>query len=276
MEVGFLLEAINAYFPQETAMEEDKTGLQIQCNSNKISGILITLEVTEDVIQECIELNYNTVITFHPLIYKPLTSIEISSRVGKLCSSLIKNSINLISLHTTFDAYLYGTSKILANMLSLTDTTFLVPDKANPNCGMGVIAHSNGLSDMDLISKVHDVCNSPIKFCKRKSTDLLQKIAIVGGSGTSFINEALKQNCDAFITADATYHVFHDVKDKLLLIDVGHYEMEQFVPKGIAAALNTFLLQNAIKFSISKVLTNPVQYFPNHDYYSKQQEYLLK
>jgi putative NIF3 family GTP cyclohydrolase 1 type 2 len=140
---------------------------------------------------------------------------------------------------------------------------------------MGIIASpKKQIDSVELIEKIHNICFSPIRYSSG-GNKIINKIAIVGGSGTSFIPNVLASGCDAFITADVTYHQFHSVKDKLLLIDVGHYEMEQFVPKGIANALNGFLTSNKIKFETSKILTNPIRYFPNgNDYLNKQNEIL--
>lgn len=262
MELELLMNEINATFPVETAMPNDRIGLQIQTENNTVNGLLITLEVTDKVIEECIKNNFNTILTFHPLIYQKLEKISLTDRVGKLCSQLIKNSINLISIHTTFDTYQNGTSKILADKLGLKTIDFLVPDKINDKCGMGIIAAPNEkITAIELIEKVYTVCNSPIRYSDTEHSKNINKIAIVGGSGTSFLQNVLDAKCDAFITADATYHQFHTVKDKLLLIDVGHYEMEQFVPQGIANALGNFLTKNNIKYKITTVLTNPISHY---------------
>ena len=271
MELELLLDAINSTFPVETAMLNDRIGLQIQTEAKTVNGLLITLEVTDEVVEECKKNKFNTILTFHPLIYQKLSTISLCDRVGRLCSKLIKNSINLISIHTTFDAYQYGTSKILADKLGLKTIDFLVPDAKNKNCGMGIIAVTGEeITSTELVQKVYNVCNSPIRFSCTDKLKTINKIAIVGGSGTSFMQNVLDAQCDAFITADATYHQFHSVKDKLLLIDVGHYEMEQFVPQGIADALGNFLASNNIKYETTKILTNPIQYFPDNNYANKQ------
>jgi dinuclear metal center YbgI/SA1388 family protein len=261
MQLKELLLEIDTYFPSETAVSGDRIGLQIQTEKQIVNGILFTLEVTDEVIEECIANNFNTIISFHPLIYSKLSAITLTERVGRLCSKLIKNSINLIVIHTTFDVYEYGTSKILSDLLGLNYQSFLVPDKIKSNCGMGVISvPTNKINTLELVSKVSQVCGSPVKYCGRDDVEL-KKIAIVGGSGTSFVPDVIANGCDCFITADATYHQFHSALDNFILIDVGHYEMEQFVPSGVAKAMNNFLVNNKIDFKVSNVITNPVRYY---------------
>ncbi len=274
MKLTELLELLEEHFPAATAMEGDKIGLQVEC-SEKLGKLLIAFELTDAVLKESIELNCNTIIVFHPLIYKPLAKISLSERVGKLTSKLIKNNINLIALHTTFDAHKLGTSRILANLLGLETKEFLVTDAKYPDCGMGLICESvPPISEEKLVQKVYSVCNSPIRtttFTGKK----ISRIAIVGGSGMSFISDVLKKECDAFITADITYHAFHSEQHRLLLVDVGHYEMEQFVPSGIENILKEIFIAKNIDFYTSKIVTNPIKYFPNNDYYSELQRKLL-
>jgi len=275
MQLEELLIEIGIFFPVATAISGDRIGLQIQTEDQIVNGILFTLEVTDAVIDECIYNNFNTIISFHPLIYSKLSAISLNERVGRLCSKLIKNSINLIVIHTTFDVYEYGTSKILSDLLALNYESFLIPDKIKSNCGMGVIATTTqDITTLELVSKVSEVCCSPVRYCG-KNDKTLKKIAIIGGSGTSFISNVISNSCDCFITADATYHQFHSALDNFTLIDVGHYEMEQFVPFGIAKAMNSFLASNNINFIVSNVLTNPINYYPKNDFLSKQRNNLL-
>lgn len=274
MKLQQLMEELFLKFPKETAMDGDPIGIQVQPDNNEVSGLLITMEVTREVVDEAVLLGFNTILTFHPLIYMPLSKVSYNERVGNLVLELAKHSISLISLHTAFDAYTDGTSKLLTERIGLKVSGFLVPDKKYNDCGMGVIAESDGIDYSILLEKVNSICACPVRYCKGGS-DIVKKIAIVGGSGYSFIDAVLAANCDAFITADVTYHKFHAVKGKVLLIDVGHYEMEQFVPKGIVDAIGNILANNNIKYKTSKIVTNPVVYLSDNDYYSKQ-KYILE
>ncbi|MFC2131403.1 Nif3-like dinuclear metal center hexameric protein [Bacteroidota bacterium] len=273
-----LLKIIDENLPAESAMEGDRIGLQVQSGRHKVESILITLEMNEDVLKEAIKLNCDCIITFHPLIYSPLTAIKDSDRVGNLCSGLIRNSITLIAVHTNYDAFAEGTSKILADRLGLRVIDFLKPDDNFEDKGMGVVAKpKQPLSEEELLELVHNVCKSPIRYSTYKSNTKIDKIAIVGGSGTSFMNNALTCGAQAFITADITYHRFHEVNRDIMLIDPGHYEMEQFVPEGIARLLSEKLNKSEYKsVMVSQALTNPVNYYPDTDKYIQlQKNYLL-
>jgi len=277
MRLDRLLGSIEEFLPEKTAVDGDRIGLQIQGNREEIKKILITLELNDQVIEEAVKLKNDCIISFHPLIYNPLYSITESNRVGRLITKLIQNSIALIVIHTNFDAFSEGTSKILCDKLGLTFEDFLVPDDNMKNCGMGVIGRAKKpLTENELLDKIQKITNSPLRYATGKSGKLLERIAIVGGSGTSFMNQALAKKTDAFITADVSYHQFHAVKGEMTLIDPGHYEMEQFVPEALMNLLAEKLdIKEIETISLSEVHTNPVIYFPDYEYSQKQKHFLL-
>ncbi|ROL62562.1 Nif3-like dinuclear metal center hexameric protein [Bacteroidetes/Chlorobi group bacterium ChocPot_Mid] len=264
-----LLNIIEENFPAASAVNDDKIGLQVQSGRTEIKKILVALELNDEVLKEARKMKCDCIITFHPLIYNPLERINNDNRIGRLCTNLIKNSISLITIHTNFDSFPKGTSYILAEKLNLEIIEFLLPDTYLENRGIGVIAKPKiKIYTDELIKRVYKICNSPIRYSHFNPKKQINKIAIVGGSGFSFLQYAINKKVDAFITADITYHKFHEIDKKMLLIDPGHYEMEQFVPEAIAKFLKMSLTKNDnLKISISNILTNPVKYYPETEKY---------
>lgn len=275
MQLNELIDIIEISLPKATAMEGDRIGLQIQSERNTAEKVLITLEMTDEVVAEAVTNACDCVVSFHPLIYKPLAQISNSDRVGRICSKLIKNDISLIVVHTNFDAHSEGTSKIIADKLNLKIIDFLLPDPNLKGYGMGIIAEPKvKTTDIRLIKDIAEMCMSPLKYCKGKS-EIISKIAIVGGSGTSFMQNAIDAGVDALITADVTYHTFHAAEGNLMLIDPGHYEMEQFVSVGLAKIIIENTANSKCDILLSKVRTNPVGYYPdNENYIDLQKRYL--
>ena len=257
-------------------MEGDPIGLQVQSGRTYVHNVMTALEVTDEVIEEAVENKIDCIIAFHPLIFMPLKSIHDDDRVGRVVSKLIKNEIALIAVHTAFDAFEEGTSKILAEKLDLKITDFLIPDENYSNRGIGLVTEpKDKLSDEELLNNVYRVCNSPLRFNKGK-TNNIKRIAILGGSGSSFINDAIDTEADVFITADVTYHKFHFVNGKMMIIDPGHYEMEQFVPFGLKKLLEENLNNGSLnKIIVTSKLTNPVRYYPGTKDYKILQNKLL-
>ena len=262
MKIEKLLEVVEKVFPVSSAMDGDKLGLQVYPEKREILKLLVTLEITEEVIDEATLNRFDCIITFHPLIYFPLTFLNHTDRIGRLSSLLIKNNISAIAIHTNFDAYINGTSRIFAEKLGLKFDDFLERNINNKDCGMGAIASNNESIGEDIfLNKIQTICKSPLRYVSGAKEEI-QKVAIVGGAGISFLQKALDCGADAFITADISYHYFHKAKNLITLIDPGHFEMEQFVPEGIANVLRNICPKNEIEtIEVSKINTNPVKYF---------------
>ena len=87
----------------------------------------------------------------------------------------------------------------------------------------------------------------------------IKKVAVLGGSGSFAIEDAIDSNADCFITADLKYHDYFKADKKIILADIGHYESEHYTKELILEYLN----EKIPKFAciISKTNTNPVNYF---------------
>lgn len=87
----------------------------------------------------------------------------------------------------------------------------------------------------------------------------IKKVALCGGSGSDLIHSAIAHNADAFVTSDIKYHDFFEADEKLLLIDAGHYETEQFTKE----LFYKIIVKNFPNFAtqFSKIITNPVNYY---------------
>jgi len=87
----------------------------------------------------------------------------------------------------------------------------------------------------------------------------IKKVAVCGGAGSFLTRKAAQKGADIFITADVKYHEFFDAEGKLVLVDIGHYESEQFT----VDLFYDLLAEKFPTFAVlkTKVNTNPVNYF---------------
>jgi putative NIF3 family GTP cyclohydrolase 1 type 2 len=90
------------------------------------------------------------------------------------------------------------------------------------------------------------------------SKKTIKKVAVCGGSGSSFLTNAKAQGADIYISADFKYHDFFYAENDIIIADIGHYESEQFTKE----LIYDLLTENFTKFAIrlSKVNTNPINY----------------
>ncbi len=137
----------------------------------------------------------------------------------------------------------------------------------NLNYGFGAI----GTLEKSMTAKefLSHTCNTlktnDVRFTNGKRGKT-KKVAVCGGSGSELLGEAIKQEVDAFITADVKYHTFQDGENKILFIDAGHYETEIHSLNIVKKKLEKFIKinkesVNVFKFSGS---TNPIKYYNNN------------
>lgn len=87
----------------------------------------------------------------------------------------------------------------------------------------------------------------------------IKTIAVLGGSGSYAIKNAIQAGADAYITADLKYHQFYEAENQILLVDIGHFESERYTKNYILDFLKEKITNFA--FILSEENTNPVQYF---------------
>ncbi len=87
---------------------------------------------------------------------------------------------------------------------------------------------------------------------------IIQRVAWCGGAGSFLIGNAIGAKADAFVTGDITYHKFFDNEDKILLLDIGHHESEQFTSNLLHEQLSESFPTFAVR--LSEIKTNPVKY----------------
>ncbi|MFZ1292331.1 MAG: Nif3-like dinuclear metal center hexameric protein [Melioribacteraceae bacterium] len=137
---------------------------------------------------------------------------------------------------------------------------------SNLNYGYGAIGNlKKSLNKEDFLNHVSEKLKVENLRYSNFGNQKINKVAVCGGSGSDLLNAAIKNNADAFITADIKYHLFQDAENKILFVDAGHYETEINSLNAVKRKLENFVGQNSDKIKIYKYTgsTNPVKYFNN-------------
>ena len=115
--------------PLSYAEDFDNVGLLVGNKSEKITGILVTLDTLEAVVDEAIEKNCNLIVSFHPIIFKGLKKINGSNYVERVVIKAIQHNIAIYAIHTALDNALNGVNDIICNTLKLSNKKILLPQK---------------------------------------------------------------------------------------------------------------------------------------------------
>ena len=259
MKLKEIINLIEKWAPLELAEDFDNVGLILGDENVEVKKALITLDTLENVVDEAVENKCDLIISFHPIIFDGLKKITTNTYVKRVISKSIKNNINIYAIHTNLDNHPKGVNFQISKYLNLNNTKILIP-KIDCKGGMGMIGELHKPApEKEFLNYVKGIMKTSLIKHSTFLNKKIKKVAVLGGSGSFAIEEAIKAGADCFITADLKYHDYFRAENKILLLDIGHYESEQYTKELI---LN-FLRKKIPKFAcvISKSNTNPVNYF---------------
>lgn len=271
MKLTKIIQSLEKWAPPILQESYDNSGLMIGSEKNNIKGCIICLDCTEDVIEEAIKKECNLIISHHPLIFNPINSINKDSWIGRTIIKAIKNDISIYAIHTNLDNVISGVNKKISDLLRLKNISILnnfTPKEGTENeikklnlknkIGSGIIGNRN-ITFKNLLKELREKFNKKVIKHTKEINENISKIAICGGSGSFLIKKAIDNNADVLITSDLKYHDYFMSENKIVLIDIGHYESEQYTKDLIFEYLNKKLTNIALHLSNND--TNPVKYF---------------
>ncbi len=210
-----IIRILENFAPPELAESWDNSGWQVFFGNDNTTKVLICLSVTDEVINQAVELGCNLIVSHHPVIFKPVKIIKDIKLI-----KAIQRGIQIYSLHTNCDKTKHGTSDLFAKKLNLKKTAPL-----NDFVRVGLAPHEMGLGE--LISYVKLAFNvERIKLVNNANKSRIKTVAVCAGAGADFIQEVEKYNIDAYVTSEVKYHDALDSR-RAAILDIGHFESEK-------------------------------------------------
>jgi dinuclear metal center YbgI/SA1388 family protein len=364
MKLFELINELESVAPLQFQEDYDNCGLLTGNKTWEVKGILLSLDCTEEIIDEAINTHCNVVVAHHPVIFTGLKKLNGNSYVERTIIKAIQNNIAIYACHTNLDNIQPGVNQKIAQKIGLSNCTILAPksnllrkivtyvpethhqavlnalfeagagnignydscsfnttgigtfkgnEKSTPFLGQknqlskesetrietifeqhkenqiikalldfhpyeevaydlysvnnkhlyvgsGMIGElASSMDEISFLKHIKKVFRAPIIKHTRLMNKPIQKVAICGGSGRFLLKNAIHADADAFITADFKYHDYFEVDNRLLLLDIGHYESEQFTPE----IFYNIIIKKFPTFAIrlSKINTNPINCF---------------
>ncbi len=220
-----IIEVMDEYAPCSLAEDFDTVGLQVGNRKSGVTGILVTLDVRDETIEEAIDKKCNLIVSHHPLFLGGIKQIDYSTPIGHRISKLILNGISLFVSHTNFDICDVGTNDALFEKLHLKNKEYLNDDN---NLGrVGTLKNETTLKNY--VQLVKERLNlSHVRVVGLEDT-IIKKVSICTGSGGYYnlMDLSKKKGADLYITGDLTYHKMQYAEDiGLSIIDGTHYYTE--------------------------------------------------
>lgn len=364
MKIGEIASALESIAPLTLQEDYDNAGLIIGNPDVDCKGILVSLDVTETVVEEAAKMNCNLIVAHHPIIFRGIKKLNGKNYVERTVISAIKNDIAIYAIHTNLDNVLEGVNRKIAEKLGLENCKALLPKKgtlqklvtfvpgknadavhkslfeagagaigkydecsfnvegtgtfrakegSNPfvgkigeshhesevrievvfpsylqeeiinslktahpyeevayyihelenvedNTGSGLIGEiASSTTETQLFNSIRNAFHLAVIKHTPFLNKPVNKIAVCGGAGIFLLKNAIASGAQVYITSDIKYHEYFDAEGKILLVDIGHYESEQFTIE----LLIELLQQKFPNFAVLKteIDTNPVNYF---------------
>lgn len=216
---------IDGFAPFRTAMDFDNCGLQVGSADAEVRTVLLSLDITPDVVREAANRKAQLIVSHHPVMFNPLRSLP----AGTAPYLLAQYGIAAICAHTNLDLAPGGVNTCLAARLGLHNVKTLAVDAAS-----GLPAALFGQTEQTFEPQGFT------EFVKRALgcdglfyTDGGRKIESVGlcsGAGSDYLHDASARGCQAFVTGEAKHHEMIDAENLgITLVAAGHYFTEDVV-----------------------------------------------
>lgn len=264
VELGQLVAAFENLWPIDGAEDWDAPGLVTGSNSQRVSRVLLSVDVTAEIVTEAIDGEFDLVLAHHPYLLRGINSLDESGSKGATLSIAIRSGVSIYAAHTNADVVATGVSAVMAEAFGIEKARPLVAgaDASIGHGRIGDLAAPIKLGDFArLIAKVLPSTATGIRVAG-DFDQIVQRVAVCGGAGDSFISAAVASGADVYVTSDLRHHPVQDAREQALLsggspaiVDVAHWASE-WLWLEVAAEQLSKLFPN-VQFVVSQIRTDP-------------------
>lgn len=258
---------LEGYAPLNLKESYDNVGLMMGSFNNNVSSILVCLDCNEGVIDEAIYKKCNLIVTHHPLLFHSLKNITSDTSIGRKIIKLAKNDISVYSCHTNLDSTQGGLNDILMGLLKFKDYDVIEPSQnysSDCKAGIGrIVSLNHNITFGELCINVKKALGIEMLRCSGSDNKLLNRIAVINGSGKDYFEAAYKMGAQCIITGDTSYHFVCDCFDMdIAVIDAGHFETEWPCMKFVAEYIKNKIVNMGYEGSVfmSEFSRSPYKY----------------
>ena len=227
MKVQEILDKINLVAPFSLAEEWDNIGLMVGDPQWEVRRLALGLDPLPEAMEEAFRKGCQALLTHHPLIFKPVRSLDLSTSFGKVLRMAIKAEMAVMTAHTNWDSAEMGVSRTLAKRLRLGAIVPLEQSDLGIG-GMGAVGDLPAVTPLhEALEKIKRAWNlTRIDYYGPPDCSIL-RVALCGGSGGHLWPRAHSMKADLYVTADMKYHdVLDSVRARLPVAVADHAEME--------------------------------------------------
>ncbi len=239
MKIRDIESYFSSLYPEHFSCVWDRDGLQICPDRDReVVRVMTCLDVTITVIEEAIKNSCELIVSHHPLLFSPVSSITEDTLVGQKVLMLLNAGISLLSLHTRFDGAPGGLNERFARKIGIFPTQSGSLLEEEPFIGgLGVLPSK--ISPEDFAKHVADTLRAPVKLYSAGFD--LERVGYCCGSGKDLVLPCLDADVDVFVGGDISYHVAQEAVERgMTIVDCGHHSSERDAANYLKEDLNSF------------------------------------
>lgn len=253
-KVKDILKVLEGFAPPHLKMDFDNVGLLVGYSEKEVDRVIVSLDITDEVISEAITEKAQLLVSHHPLFFS-LNSVNDLDRTGKKITALLSNQLSAICMHTNLDAATGGVNDALAEAAGLTQTALLADEVFGKDGKPYSYGRVGYLKEPVKLSTYLETIKNRLHSAGLRYHDAgrpVFKVATVGGSGGNYLKNAVSQGCDTLVTSDIKYDIFLEAKELgINMIDGDHFCTENVVTSVLEKILKEAF--PGISVSISKL-----------------------
>lgn len=260
MKVADVLRIIDERCPFTAACEWDNSGLLLGDEDWEVTGILVALDVTDEVIDHACKERVDMIVTHHPMIFSPIKRVTADNFVTGRILKLAGEKIAGAAAHTNYDIFVMA--DLAAGRLGMRDNVVLsksdtgrIPEGFDSEQGIGRAGSLNKAMRLaDFAKQVRQAFGLSAVSYYGDGERLVQRAACCPGSGKSVISDAISLGADVLVTGDIDHHSGIDAVSRgLMIIDAGHYGIEHIFIDDMAGYLASHVGDGV------RVITEPIK-----------------
>ncbi len=258
-----LLEVLEEFWPISGADDWDAPGLVSGSLDARISRVLLTVDVTDEVLDEATNGGFDLIIAHHPLLLRGIKTAAEETAKGRILARAIRGNVAIFAAHTNADITVRGVSAAVAAALGLENALPLI--ETGRNTGHGRIGRLTDETSLGAFAKAIARVLPPTATGVRVAgsfDDTVQRVALCGGAGDSFIDAAYAAGADVYVTSDLRHHPVQEILERakaearqFALVDISHWAAEWLWLDWAAADIQGRFA--SVQVVVSEIRTDP-------------------
>ena len=260
-KLSTLLASFEKLWPQATAEAWDKPGLMLGNGDAEITQVMLSVDVTAELVAEAISAGAQLLITHHPMLLRPVHELGEHTGKGFLIQRAIRGNLAIFAAHTNADIAPRGVTESLAGAIGMSKLEVLDPQTGHG--AIGIVPEQSLLDFARALAKILPTTAQGVRVAGDRDR-LVSKVALVPGASDGFLDAALHSGADVFITSDLRHHPAQDFLETSnqisgpALIDIPHWAAEWLWLESAAEQLAK--LHPDVTFLVSDLRTDPWEF----------------